>query len=96
MEATDLISRLQHLVNMGDDMEKEYEIKTKMDFLQVPEERIDACLEEFKQCLKIFRMLPEDVVRATGEFIWRDDGNPGLSSVSILADGKEIGTVKFT
>jgi hypothetical protein len=34
---------------------KRYEINTVHDFLNVPEERISACLEEFKEWLNIMR-----------------------------------------
>jgi hypothetical protein len=77
-------------------MNKQYEIKTMLDFLQVPDDKIDACLEDFKHCLQLWRIMPLDVMQPTGEFTWVDDGKRGLSGVRINANGEEIGTVKFT
>jgi len=76
-------------------MDKEYKIKTMLDFLQVPDDKIDACLEDFKHCLRLWKILPHDTLKPTGEFTWVDDGKPGLSGAIIHAEGKEIGTVKL-
>jgi hypothetical protein len=77
-------------------MNKQYEIKTMLDFLQVPDDKIDACMEDFKHCLLFWRILPLDVMKPSGEFIWVDDGKPGVSEARIRAEGEEIGTIKFT
>ena len=67
-------------------MDKSYKLKTVMDFTQVPEDRIDACLEEFKDFIGHMRLLhnlARDVARIAGAkdvdlsesfFEWIDDG----------------------
>jgi hypothetical protein len=64
---------------------KEYEIKTVGDFLHVPQDRIDVCLNEFKSALMrahIVKSMDAEIQKKTGvslpfemyEFIWTDDG----------------------
>ena len=67
-------------------MDKSYKLKTVMDFTKVPEDRIDACLEEFKDFIGHMRLLHTlacDVARITGVkemdlgqlcFTWIDNG----------------------
>ncbi|MDX9972268.1 MAG: hypothetical protein RBU21_04655 [FCB group bacterium] len=66
--------------------DKSYKLKTVMDFTKIPEDRIDACLEEFKDCIghmRLLRTLASDVARMAGAkdvdlgksyFTWIDDG----------------------
>jgi len=70
------------------DPPNKYKIETLCDFLKVPEDRIDVCLEEFKEHLKIhrgFQNIADLVVGALGNFspfereleasfTWIDDG----------------------
>ena len=63
-----------------------YEIEKVQDFLKVPEDRLDACLAEFRDYLEIVRSLSE-LAKITGELLgakqtdttagclnWCDDG----------------------
>jgi hypothetical protein len=59
-------------------MENRYEIKTISDFLKVPGDRLDACLEEFKTGLAMARLI--EIMSAGKEhpaplerFVWIDD-----------------------
>ncbi len=65
----------------------EYEIKEVADFLKVPEDRLDDCIDEFKECLKTTRESratlktladivdqDADVITKFCGFIWVDDG----------------------
>lgn len=66
--------------------DKSYKLKTVMDFTTIPEDRIDACLEEFKEFIGHMRLLhnlASDVARIAGakevylgesHFEWIDDG----------------------
>lgn len=71
---------------------KEYEICKVMDFLQVPEDRIDECLLEFKDYLKYMRA----VKLLTGgvdcildsKYIWVDDGEIDLKGIHIRFEKK--------
>lgn len=64
-------------------MDKSYKLKTVMDFTQVPEDRIDACLEEFKDFVGHMRLLhnlaadlagAKEVDLGESHFEWIDDG----------------------
>lgn len=78
-------------------MSNEYRISTIADFLAVPEDKIDACLADFKQWISIARepstleTAIDDLAGAPGStkfmtvgFTWVDDGIPGLSAVDIV------------
>jgi hypothetical protein len=62
-----------------------YQIEHVRDFLSVPEDRIDACLEEFKEYLGMARdmmslvktfgeVVGEEATGDVGAFVWIDDG----------------------
>lgn len=55
-----------------------YEIQTLNDFIHVPEDRIDRCLEDFKQALNLARLV--ETISASvphppplNRFVWIDD-----------------------
>lgn len=75
---------------MQDPQHPQYTIQTVGDFLKVPEDRLDACLEEFKTFLEQSRSFMEmanalagtleadkskNVVQA---YVWIDDGENNL------------------
>ena len=74
-------------------MDKSYKLKTVMDFTKVPEDRIDACLEEFKDFIGHMRLLhnlARDVARIAGA----KDVDLGKSYFTWIDDGKRERTLK--
>lgn len=75
----------------------EYTIKEVGDFLQVPEDRLDACLEEFKTFLQVSRSFMEMTNAMAGllgadksqnvlqSFVWIDDGERNVT-INICAN----------
>lgn len=66
---------------------KTYDIRTVMDFADIPEDRVDVCLDELKDALRYLRTVKEaikrgkfDVLESVG-FAWTDDGDPGFSKL---------------
>jgi hypothetical protein len=60
---------------------KTYEIKTVNDFLQIPENRLSACLKEFKiaisfgiACRDLQKIMDKDAPFNFPYFKWIDDG----------------------
>ena len=76
---------------------KTYNIKTMFDFTKIPEDRIDACLADFKDLIMFYRGIIA-YAQQNGyaeklehvEFDWVDDGTVGLSGfiVEIESEGK--------
>ncbi len=76
---------------MQDQQHPQYTIQTVGDFLKVPEDRLDACLEEFKTFLEQSRSFMEianvmaDLVGADKSknvvkgFVWIDDGEKNVT-----------------
>jgi hypothetical protein len=66
---------------------KEYKIKNIRDFLQVPPERLDKCLADFKEYLGYINHLEKTVAEEFNSkveshgFTWIDDGKQGLSGL---------------
>ena len=71
---------------------KEYKIVSVMDFLSVPPNRLDACLEELKGFLESVRAFQE-MVKIAGELV----GEPNAECVPIefvwIDDGKRNHTI---
>ena len=57
-------------------MNKEYKIEHAHDFLQVPEDRLDDCLSEFKHYLEDIKAFTDSgcEMSGIGGFTWIDDG----------------------
>ena len=73
--------------------DKSYKLETVMDFTKVPEDRIDACLEEFKDFIGHMRLLhnlARDVARIAGA----NDVDLGKSHFTWIDDGKRERTLK--
>lgn len=73
--------------------DKSYKCETVMDFTKVPEDRIDACLEEFKDFIGHMRLLhnlARDVARIAGA----KDVDLGKSYFTWIDDGKRERTLK--
>lgn len=72
-----------------------YEIRTLDDFLKVPDDRLDACLAEFADAIRIQRRIQSTfdsigAVEIFGKsFTWIDDGK---NNMSITVDEMEAGT----
>jgi hypothetical protein len=77
-------------------MSNEYPISSVADFLTIPEDKIDACLADFKSWISLARhssaistMLqacaPAEIsaMFVTHSFLWIDDGVPGLRHIQI-------------
>lgn len=71
---------------------RQYEIRTIHDFLAIPEDRLDACLRDFKEWIAMGGAIKDLIQTADGtvkveqllpNLIWIDDGSVGLSQVSI-------------
>ena len=80
-------------------MSNEYEIKHVADFLKVPEDRLDACLKEFKTFvelsrahLKVVEAVAEELgINGRGEvqaFTWIDDGEGKVTIIMQPVDDK--------
>ena len=75
---------------------KRYDIRTVMDFVAVPPDRMDACLADFKGCIEFFRGVMAiagnegyaDKVAAMG-WQWIDDGQVGL--VGFMVEDAQTG-----
>lgn len=76
----------------------QYTIESLMDITDIPEDRIDAFLAEFKEWLlhtKVMRKTAEEIHDALGvgdlnikailtpSMIWTDDNRPGITEASI-------------
>lgn len=69
---------------------KRYDIRTVMDFTSVPEDRLDACLADFRECVRYLRGVKAvaedygcaDEIRGMG-FQWADDGQVGLTGLVV-------------
>jgi hypothetical protein len=81
-------------------MSNEYPISSVADFLAVPEDKVDACLADFKSWISLARhssvistMLdaiagaPDVCTFLNHSFIWIDNGIPGLRHIDITVDG---------
>jgi hypothetical protein len=76
---------------MQDQQHPQYTIQTVGDFLKVPEDRLDACLEEFKTFLEQSRSFMEIANALAGimgadksqnavkGFVWIDDGEKNVT-----------------
>jgi hypothetical protein len=76
---------------MQDQQHPQYTIQTVGDFLKVPEDRLDACLEEFKTLLEQGRAFMEmanalagilgadKLKNAVKGFVWIDDGEKNVT-----------------
>lgn len=66
----------------------EYLIESFEDFDKVPEDRLETCLADFAEYLRMGRMIravfnPE-TVSLVPRFVWVDDGIAGVSSIGFL------------
>jgi hypothetical protein len=69
-----------------------YEIRTVNDFLQVPPERWDACLEEFKACLALAAVSRAVLPQTTlGVYRWVDDGERNVEASVTVQSKDEVG-----
>lgn len=87
-------------------MHKECRISSLADFLQVPPDRLDECLADFKTWLALARQADEvsrissGVLKAEVKFdlrafTWVDDGSRGVSGIDVATtDGQHIGRIK--
>lgn len=72
----------------------EYEIETVADFLDVPEDRLAACLADFQGWLRLARSDQTDGLLRTmlgahgsfvnDRFLWRDDGKSGITFLNLI------------
>ena len=75
---------------------KRYNIRAIMDFADIPEDKIDACLADFRDCIKLFRVIKADAtqgkwadkINAMG-FEWIDDGKTGLAGYFVEARSEQ-------
>lgn len=76
---------------------KQYEIGSIHDFLDIPEDRLDVCLRDFKEWVVMGRSISEliklsdgkaDITQILPRLIWIDDGVVGLSEISIRVAAK--------
>ena len=79
-------------------MAKEYVLSTVSDFLAVPEESLEACLQDFLVWLRVARNAKQidadmqtffntndgDVTFDQAAFIWIDDGMTGVSAIHYM------------
>ena len=86
-------------------MTESYEIVNIKDFLMVPEDKLDVCLDEFKTFLEVmrpFQVVMREVADGisgketnlkmeVNKFIWNDDGEKKLT---LYINDIEIGDIK--
>lgn len=71
------------------DEPKTYEIRQLTDFVNVPREKIDDCLADFKEWLEFHRQFHESGIPGLADvflepyMIWKDDGKRGISEIKI-------------
>ena len=70
----------------------EYTIKEVGDFLKVPKDRLDACLEEFKTFLQASRSFME-MANAMAGLLGADKSQNVLESFVWIDDGERNGTI---
>jgi hypothetical protein len=68
-----------------------YKIKHVRDFLEVPSDRLDACLEEFKVFLALVRPFPTSLFEVNA-FEWIDDGKNNVDIQITLTQEKQHDT----
>lgn len=73
----------------------EYLIESFEDFDKVPEDRLETCLADFVEYLRMGRMIRSafnsEAVSLVPRFIWVDDGIAGVSSIRFVdRDGNRI------
>lgn len=74
-----------------------YEVKTLSDFLKIPPDRLDACLEEFKTALEkawVLKARKPMGVLLFESFKWIDDGKKeaNINVEVIFLERKEVGS----
>ncbi len=69
-----------------------YEIKTVQDFLLVPEDRLEACLTEFRDYLEYARDIME-LAKLAGENIGAKETQTSVGSFNWTDDGIRKGTI---
>lgn len=69
---------------------KEYRIQTLSDFFQVPDDKVEQCLKDFKLWIELSKPFCDlcadhgvDFTSVVPGFIWKDDGLEGLSEINI-------------
>lgn len=90
-------------------MSKEYQISSIKDFLAIPPESLDACLDDFKTWIGLARNGSEfskdfndfiGITDATSfiqdSFTWVDDGVQGISRIDLSdPDGERFARISF-
>ena len=71
-----------------------YEIKTVQDFLLVPEDRLEACLTEFRDYLEYARDIAE-LAKLAGEIIGAKETQTTVGSFNWTDDGLRKGTIRI-
>jgi len=69
-----------------------YEIKTVQDFLLVPEDRLEACLSEFRDYLEYARDIME-LAKLAGEIVGAKETKSSVGSFNWTDDGIRKGTI---
>lgn len=71
-----------------------YEIKTVQDFLLVPEDRLEACLSEFRDYLEYARDIME-LAKLAGEIVGAKETKSSVGSFNWTDDGLRKGTIRI-
>lgn len=87
----------------------QYEIKSLLDFLNIPAEKLPECLGDFEQWVALRRSMADGfklleplfgdlsvAVEMKDAFIWLDDGLSGFSQINIMCGEEQIGTLNLT
>lgn len=64
-------------------MIKEYKINNIEDFTNVPDDRLDDCLIDFKQYIILLKEFKKEDKNLKSEFIWIDDGEHKIKEIII-------------
>lgn len=80
---------------MQDPQHPQYTIQTVGDFLKVPEDRLDACLEEFKTFLEQSRAFME-MADATADLVGEDKSKNIVQAYVWIDDGEKNVTISIS
>lgn len=72
------------------DKPQEYTVTCLMDFLKIPPEKLQVCLQDFAEWIKYLRERPDMQILGKSTFLWIDDGKVGLKYIDILSAGECI------
>lgn len=65
-------------------MNEEYEIKTFEDFANIPDNRLDDFLIDFKEYIALLKKFKNNDIKVKSNFIWTDDGEHKIKEIKLI------------